>query len=237
MVFVSGSPCGDLCASALASGCVRSSLGHEVIGSVPDLISSIEEYMKVHDNEPRPLLSTATAESILTKVGRVALNNWPTRPKTRGPSSKPKAIDEMASAIFQPDAVNTRAETSPATTGKASRRRVIPTKKAPIHGSAQGVLKTCCPGECCGWFTCCSALMPPFPVRVWRRRWRRRSRPVLSSQLSDWRSNRQERREHQQATRRRTPSTQRRCRPGQPCEVGIWQEASIDRRQHLLHSG
>jgi transposase len=47
-----------------------------VFHSVPDLISSIEEYMKVHNNEPKPLVWTATAESILTKVrrGRVALD-------------------------------------------------------------------------------------------------------------------------------------------------------------------
>jgi transposase len=47
-----------------------------VFHSVPDLIASIEEYMKVHNNEPKPLVWTATAESILTKVrrGRVALN-------------------------------------------------------------------------------------------------------------------------------------------------------------------
>ena len=47
-----------------------------VFHSVPDLISSIEEYMKVHNNEPKPLVWTATAESILTKVrrGRVAID-------------------------------------------------------------------------------------------------------------------------------------------------------------------
>jgi hypothetical protein len=47
-----------------------------VFHSVPDLISSIEDYMKVHNNEPKPLVWTATAESILTKVrrGRVSLN-------------------------------------------------------------------------------------------------------------------------------------------------------------------
>jgi hypothetical protein len=47
-----------------------------VFHSVPDLISSIEVYMKVHHNEPKPLVWTATAESILTKVrrGRFALN-------------------------------------------------------------------------------------------------------------------------------------------------------------------
>ena len=47
-----------------------------VLHCVPDLIASIEEYMKVHNNEPKPLVWTATAESILTKVrrGRVALD-------------------------------------------------------------------------------------------------------------------------------------------------------------------
>jgi len=47
-----------------------------VFHTVPDLIASIEEYMKVHNNEPKPLVWTATAESILTEVrrGRVALN-------------------------------------------------------------------------------------------------------------------------------------------------------------------
>ena len=46
-----------------------------VFHSVPDLITSIEDYMKVHNNEPKPFVWTATAESILTKVrrGRVAL--------------------------------------------------------------------------------------------------------------------------------------------------------------------
>jgi len=47
-----------------------------VFHSVPDLIAAIEEYMLVHNNEPKPLVWTATAESILTKVrrGRVALD-------------------------------------------------------------------------------------------------------------------------------------------------------------------
>jgi len=47
-----------------------------VFHSVPDLIASIEEYMKVHNNEPQAFVWTATAESILTKVrrGRVALD-------------------------------------------------------------------------------------------------------------------------------------------------------------------
>jgi len=44
--------------------------------SVPDLISSIETYLRVNNEHPKPLIWTATAESILTKVqrGRVALN-------------------------------------------------------------------------------------------------------------------------------------------------------------------
>jgi len=47
-----------------------------VFHSVPDLIASIEEYMKVHNTEPKAFVWTATAESILTKVrrGRVALD-------------------------------------------------------------------------------------------------------------------------------------------------------------------
>jgi len=47
-----------------------------VFNSVPDLITAIENYMQVHDDEPKPLVWTATAESILPKVrrGRVALN-------------------------------------------------------------------------------------------------------------------------------------------------------------------
>ena len=43
---------------------------------MPDLITAIEKYMEVHNSEPKPLIWTATAESILAKVrrGRVALN-------------------------------------------------------------------------------------------------------------------------------------------------------------------
>lgn len=43
--------------------------------SVPDLIAAIEDYLIAHNNQPRPLVWTATAENILTKVarGRVAL--------------------------------------------------------------------------------------------------------------------------------------------------------------------
>jgi transposase len=44
--------------------------------SVPDLITSIENYLRVNNDYPKPLVWTATAESILEKVrrGRVALD-------------------------------------------------------------------------------------------------------------------------------------------------------------------
>ena len=47
-----------------------------VFHSVPDLIASIEKYMDVHNESPRPFVWTAIAESILTKVrrGRVAIS-------------------------------------------------------------------------------------------------------------------------------------------------------------------
>ncbi|QZS57079.1 IS630 family transposase [Rhodococcus opacus] len=46
-----------------------------VFHSVPDLIDSIQEYLDAHNDDPRPYVWTATAESILAKVarGRIAL--------------------------------------------------------------------------------------------------------------------------------------------------------------------
>jgi transposase len=41
-----------------------------IFGSVPDLIASIEKYMAVNNNDPKPYVWTATAESILAKVQR-----------------------------------------------------------------------------------------------------------------------------------------------------------------------
>ncbi len=43
--------------------------------SVPDLIAAIERYLQAHNNDPKPFVWTATAESILDKVrrGRVTL--------------------------------------------------------------------------------------------------------------------------------------------------------------------
>lgn len=46
-----------------------------VFHSVPELIAAIEDYLDTHNEEPKPLIWTATTESILEKVarGRVAL--------------------------------------------------------------------------------------------------------------------------------------------------------------------
>lgn len=41
-----------------------------IFGSVPDLIDSIENYLTVHNANPKPFRWTATAESILAKVAR-----------------------------------------------------------------------------------------------------------------------------------------------------------------------
>jgi transposase len=46
-----------------------------VFHSVDDLINAIEEYLRIHNDDPKPFVWTATAEQILAKVrrGRVAL--------------------------------------------------------------------------------------------------------------------------------------------------------------------
>ncbi len=43
--------------------------------SVPELIASIQDYIDSHNDDPRPYVWTATAESILAKFarGRIAL--------------------------------------------------------------------------------------------------------------------------------------------------------------------
>jgi len=41
-----------------------------VFHSVPELVASIQEYIDAHNNDPRPYVWTATAESILAKVAR-----------------------------------------------------------------------------------------------------------------------------------------------------------------------
>jgi hypothetical protein len=46
-----------------------------VFGSVDELVAAIEDYLRVHNEDPKPFVWTATAEQILAKVrrGRVAL--------------------------------------------------------------------------------------------------------------------------------------------------------------------
>jgi hypothetical protein len=41
-----------------------------IFGSVPELIASIEEYLSAYNDDPKPYIWTATAESILAKVQR-----------------------------------------------------------------------------------------------------------------------------------------------------------------------
>ncbi len=55
----------------LTDKAIRRGLFH----SVPDLIEAIEQYLDAHNDQPKPLIWTATADSILEKVarGRVAL--------------------------------------------------------------------------------------------------------------------------------------------------------------------
>jgi hypothetical protein len=47
-----------------------------VFASVPDLEAAINEYIKLHNNEPKPFIWTAKANDILAKVSRAraALN-------------------------------------------------------------------------------------------------------------------------------------------------------------------
>jgi transposase len=52
-----------------------------VFRSVPELIAAIEEYLQAHNDDPKPFVWTATAESILEKVrrGRVTLEQVKTQ--------------------------------------------------------------------------------------------------------------------------------------------------------------
>jgi hypothetical protein len=47
-----------------------------VFRSVPDLVTAIEDYLRAHNNDPKPFVWTAGAEQILEKVrrGRAALD-------------------------------------------------------------------------------------------------------------------------------------------------------------------
>jgi hypothetical protein len=44
----------------------------EAFPSVPDLIASIEDYLRVNNDYPKPLVWTATAESIWRKSAEAA---------------------------------------------------------------------------------------------------------------------------------------------------------------------
>ncbi|MFI9643124.1 transposase [Micromonospora sp. NPDC051925] len=63
--------------AALTDKMIRRGVFH----SVDDLITAIEEYLRVHNDDPKPFVWTATAESILAKVrrGRVALQQTATQ--------------------------------------------------------------------------------------------------------------------------------------------------------------
>ena len=37
---------------------------------LPDLVASIQEYIDAHNNDPKPYVWTATAESILARIAR-----------------------------------------------------------------------------------------------------------------------------------------------------------------------
>ena len=43
---------------------------HEVFHSVPDVIGAIENHLAAHNDEPKPVIRSATADSILEKVAR-----------------------------------------------------------------------------------------------------------------------------------------------------------------------
>ena len=40
---------------------------------LPDLVASIQEYIDAHNNDPKPYVWTATAESILAKIARARI--------------------------------------------------------------------------------------------------------------------------------------------------------------------
>jgi transposase len=41
-----------------------------VFASVPELIEAIEEYLRIHNDDPKPFVWTASVQSILDKVNR-----------------------------------------------------------------------------------------------------------------------------------------------------------------------
>lgn len=58
------------------AGLTGEAIRRGVFRSVPDLVAGIEAYLTAYNDDPKPLIWTATAEDILAKVrrGRVTLN-------------------------------------------------------------------------------------------------------------------------------------------------------------------
>ena len=57
--------------STVTGDCLTdTALRRGTFASVPDVISSIQEYIDAHNEDPNPYKWTATAESILAKVAR-----------------------------------------------------------------------------------------------------------------------------------------------------------------------
>lgn len=63
------------------AGLTEKMIRRGVFGSVYDIVASIEEYLRVHNDNPEPFVWTATSESILAKLrrGRVALERLSTQ--------------------------------------------------------------------------------------------------------------------------------------------------------------
>jgi hypothetical protein len=64
-----------VCSAARFRDLTDKAIRHGVFHSVDELISDIENYLRVNNDDPKPFVWTATAEQILAKVarGRVAL--------------------------------------------------------------------------------------------------------------------------------------------------------------------
>ncbi len=58
---------------ALLSRLDQKRLKRDSFRNVPDLIAAITDYVDNHNDDPRPIVWTATAEKILDKVGRARL--------------------------------------------------------------------------------------------------------------------------------------------------------------------
>ncbi|RKE26357.1 hypothetical protein B0G76_7975 [Paraburkholderia sp. BL23I1N1] len=70
--FLSGLLASPLCGAALffACGLSENQLRRSAFSSVPDLVSTIEQYVEKHNRDPKPFIWTAKASDILAKVTR-----------------------------------------------------------------------------------------------------------------------------------------------------------------------